>query len=46
MRLSFGMQSPERIEHAVAILGDILRDHIRRRMEMFSRAQGVAEPLV
>jgi DNA-binding transcriptional MocR family regulator len=46
MRLSFGVQAPERIEEGVAALGRVLETHLQRRDSMTSLAGGAAGPLV
>lgn len=46
MRLSFGAQSAEGIERGIAILGELLREHQRRRMLLLARASRESAPLV
>lgn len=46
LRLSFGAQPPENIAHGVAILGELLREHQRRRSLLLARASRESAPLV
>jgi DNA-binding transcriptional MocR family regulator len=46
LRLSYGSHSPEEIERGVAILGQVLREHDRRRDELVARAGRLGSPLV
>jgi DNA-binding transcriptional MocR family regulator len=46
LRLSFGAQSPERIERGVALLGGLLREHLRRHASLMARASRESTPLV
>ena len=46
VRLSFGAQPPAAIERGIAILGDLLREHLRRRTLLLARASRESAPLV
>lgn len=46
MRLSFGAQPPESIARGVATLGELLREHLRRRTLLLARASRESVPLV
>lgn len=46
MRLSFGAQPPASIARGVAILGELLREHLRRRTLLLARASRESVPLV
>lgn len=46
LRLSFGAQPPESIERGVGILGELLREHLRRRTLLLARASRESAPLV
>jgi 2-aminoadipate transaminase len=46
VRLCFGAHPPERLERGVGILGEVLREHLRRRSWLLARASREASPLV
>jgi GntR family transcriptional regulator/MocR family aminotransferase len=46
MRLSFGALAPDRIARGVAILGEVLREHLRRHAFLLARANREFTPLV
>lgn len=46
VRLSFGALPPERIQQGIAIVGDLLRDHLRQRSARVARASRESVPLV
>ena len=46
MRLSYGAQPPESIARGVATLGELLREHLRRRTLLLARASRESVPLV
>jgi DNA-binding transcriptional MocR family regulator len=46
LRLSYGTHTPEEIERGIAILGEVLREHDRRRFDLVARAGRFGSPLV
>jgi 2-aminoadipate transaminase len=46
IRVSFGAHPPERIRQAIATLGKLLDEHLRRRTLLLARASREAGPLV
>jgi DNA-binding transcriptional MocR family regulator len=46
IRLSFGALPPERIARGVSILGEVLREHLRRHSALLARANRESVPLV